>query len=270
MQQLCANCGHAVDNKYCPNCGQKNGEARLTIHSLLHDAWHGITHTDKGILRLWIDLLVKPKQTYQGYFAGHRKSYFSPVMFFLLSFGLYIFLDHKVFDYQDHINLLETGRPLNNEYGRYVQEHSKYIALIALPFQSLLTWLLFNKRYNLAECVVFWLFCVGFINTIVSIATPLRLVFIHEKDQMDYLLNLMSAAISLLHVCRVFATNFLQVVLATVMVFLLTILNAYIALYFFVSVADINFPTFGQVIETTFGNKVLTAVGKVVRVIDRQ
>ncbi|HZE84760.1 MAG TPA: DUF3667 domain-containing protein, partial [Puia sp.] len=159
MSKTCQNCGSIVKSKYCPECGQKSDIGRINMHALLHEFWHGFTHTDKGVFRLWLDLLLRPRKTYENYFSGHRKHYFSPVVFFLVSFGIYIFLDQKVFDYEDHIYLLEKGHVLKDDYGRYVQEHAKIVALMILPIQALLSWGLFFRRRNLAECIVFWLFC---------------------------------------------------------------------------------------------------------------
>src|ERR1700744_3289873 len=120
MSHPCRNCGTLVTSKYCPECGQKGEIGRLNMHAVLHEFWHGFTHTDAGVLRLWLDLLLHPRKTYENYFNGHRKHYFSPVMFFLVSFGLYIALAQKVFVYEDHKRLIRSGEIYNNVYGRYI------------------------------------------------------------------------------------------------------------------------------------------------------
>ena len=48
----CKNCEINFNSNYCPNCGQKNSVGNLTLHEVMHEFWHGITHTDKGILNL--------------------------------------------------------------------------------------------------------------------------------------------------------------------------------------------------------------------------
>src|SRR5258708_3168998 len=101
MNGICANCGTAINGKYCYECGQKAHIGRLSMHELFHEIWHGLTHTDKGILKLIKDLCFHPKSVYENYFKGHRKSYFSPVLFFLVTAGLLAYLYGFVYDYED-------------------------------------------------------------------------------------------------------------------------------------------------------------------------
>ncbi len=255
MAFTCSNCGTQFTSPYCPDCGQKAGVGRLTLHNIVHELWHGFTHTDKGILRLWSDLLLRPATAYHNYFNGKRKSYFSPVVFFLLSFGFYIFFDQKVFDYQDHVNLIQTGHLYNNEVGRYVQEHSKYMALVLLPIESLLTWLLFYKRYNLAECITFWLLCVAFSNTILTLLTPVRLLFINYKATTDYLINLISIAIFLWHGVAVFGKPLLNNLKIAIIVLLISIASVYNIFYFLGLKYPVVYPTFWQSIKIVYADK---------------
>jgi len=202
------------------------------MHALLHEFWHGFTHTDKGVLRLWLDLLLRPRRTYENYFSGHRKHYFSPVVFFLVSFGIYIFLDQKVYDYQDHVNILRIGHIYNDEWGRFVHEHAKTIALLMLPVEALLSWALFFRRRNLAECIVFWLFCTGFVNTILILLTPLRLALIVDKKSLDSWLGLLRILIILLHTLAVFGNKWINYIKTVFLVVFLTVLNQYFVDYF--------------------------------------
>lgn len=78
---ICNNCGANAEGKYCSNCGQKLGVGRVTVHELAHDTWHGVTHTDKGVLKLFKDLTIRPRTFFQEYLKGKRKTYFSPVVF---------------------------------------------------------------------------------------------------------------------------------------------------------------------------------------------
>lgn len=254
MDQTCNNCNNLFNTTYCPACGQKADVGRLTIHSLVHELWHGFTHTDKGVLKLWTDLLVRPGTAYHNYFRGKRKSYFSPVVFFLLSFGLYIFFDQKVFDYQDHINFVRTGHLYNNEVGRYMQEQLKYIALTLLPFQSFLTLAFYYKRANLAECIVFWLFCVGFINTLMILLTPVRLLLIDYKGLTEYVMSLLVIAVYVIHLAAAFGGGLLTVAKAVALTFVVSMLNTYIWFFYFHHFANVPYPDFVQAVKVTFAN----------------
>lgn len=254
MTEVCNNCGTQFNSKYCPECGQKAEVKRLTMHSLLHEAWHGFTHTDKGFLKLWKDLFARPGTAYRNYFSGKRKSYFSPVVFFLLSFGLYIYCDQKVFDYQDHLNLIKTGHLFNNEVGRYIQEHSKYIALTVLPIQALLTYLFFYRRANLAECIVFWLFCVGFTNTLLILLTPVRLLLIDYKVNVEYAMSLLTMVVYTVHLVAAFGKGFLSMFKAAIVVMLVFMFNTYVGFFFLNRLVNMPYPTLAQAFRVTFLN----------------
>ncbi|AXY72940.1 DUF3667 domain-containing protein [Paraflavitalea soli] len=226
MEKICHNCSTAISTPFCPRCGQDAHVGRLNMHSLLHEIWHGFTHTDKGILKLIKDLALKPARVYNAYFAGARKTYFSPVVFFLLSFGIYIFLDQKVFDYEDYVV------HKYNEYGRLYHLQLKYIALVLLPIQALLSWALFFRKRNLAECIVFWLYCIGFVNVLLILMTPLRLLLITNKHIVDFCLEMLTLLIIVVHAWKVFGTSWRNKILVLLLVFVLQIINVYVSFWF--------------------------------------
>lgn len=256
-----SNCGATFTSPYCPECGQKAGTGRLTMHTLLHEVWHGFTHTDKGIMRLWKELLLHPRTAYQNYFSGKRKSYFSPVVFFLLSFGLLVYIDQQVFDYRDYVNVKLTGHPLNNEIGEYLFEHTKYMALALLPLQALASWLFFGKRYNLAECTTFWLFCIAFTNTIVIILTPIRFLFITHQQNLGYFFNMLTAAIYLWHGLLIFGKGLWNKIKMLALVVLISISSVYNTFYFLSLKVNTVYPTLWQSIKIAFGNKSVSYYG---------
>ncbi len=149
MATNCKNCNHFFVGKFCGQCGQKASVGELKLKDVLHETWHSVTHTDSGILRLTKDLIFRPQSVYLNYFAGQRKKYFSPVTFFLITVGILLLLGVKIFDYEDY--KFKTF----NEFGRYALLETKFKTILLLPFEVLLTWLFFHKRYNLAKNIVF-------------------------------------------------------------------------------------------------------------------
>lgn len=195
----CSNCGTFLTGKHCHECGQKANVHRVTLHDLFHEVWHVLTHTDKGIFRLIIDLALRPVSVYEGYFNGQRKKYFSPVLFFLVTAGILAFLSTYVFDYEDKVT------HMNNEYGRVMFHLTKYRALILLPFEALLLWAVFRRWFNLAEVTVFMLFCLGFIYTIRIALIPVYFPLIKHKSVIDEVLTVISYLILWLHASLVLA-----------------------------------------------------------------
>jgi hypothetical protein len=90
----CLNCDAPLQstNKFCAQCGQAANTNRLTLHHLLHEVTHFFTHADKGIFHLVKGLATTPGFIARSYIAGKRKKIFSPINFFLISVGLFLFV----------------------------------------------------------------------------------------------------------------------------------------------------------------------------------
>jgi len=65
-------------------CGQRVAPVRPTLHELLHDALHELTHIDGKILRTLGLLLFKPGELTKEFLAGKRVRSVTPVRIYLL------------------------------------------------------------------------------------------------------------------------------------------------------------------------------------------
>jgi hypothetical protein len=88
--KICQNCGHQVDERFCPNCGQENVETRQPFHYLFIHFAADFIHYDSQFWKTIKYLLFYPAKLTQEYIAGKRKSYVQPVQ-------LYIFISFLVF-----------------------------------------------------------------------------------------------------------------------------------------------------------------------------
>lgn len=201
---LCKNCDYTFEGNFCSNCGQKSTVVELKMYDLFHEFWHSVTHTDKGILKLIKDLFLHPKQVYLGYFSGRRKTYFSPVTFFLIAATLLILIGEKIYDYEDYVHRFTSPNGYN-EFGRYAFAATKLNTLITLPFTILLTWLFFRKQFNLAKNIVFWLYFHGLMFTLQIIISPLCFAFIFYKELIDTIFVFVSYVFLFWHLLTVFS-----------------------------------------------------------------
>ena len=200
---LCKNCEHTFEGKFCSNCGQKSNVGELKMHDFLHELWHSVTHTDSGILKLIKDLFTHPKRVYFGYFSGKRKTYFSPVTFFLITATILLLIGNKIYDYEDYVRLADNPNGYN-EMGRYVFDMTKFKTLILLPFQVVLIWLFYHKRFNLAKIIVFFLYFHGLIFVIQIIISPIYFLFILHKELLDSIVAVITFILLFWHLNLVF------------------------------------------------------------------
>ena len=222
----CRNCRTSFSGRFCNHCGQKATVGELTMHELMHEAWHAFTHTDTGMLRLTKDLFLHPRQTYLNYFAGQRKKYFNPLTYFLVLAAILIFIGIKVFDYQDY------KFRYFDELGRLAFHETKLIVLLLLPLEVLLTWLLSHRKFNLAKNIVFWLFLNGLLFAVKICFTPIYFLFISDKLYIDRSVDILQYLFILWHTIAIFGErkwwNILYCFIAMNIIF---VANYLIALY---------------------------------------
>lgn len=166
----CLNCGEELttEDRFCPKCAQKAHTHRLTLAHFFHEFFHAFTHTDKGILHLLKALALRPGTVAREYVAGKRKKYFNPFTFFLIIMGVFVFTgtvfrksdiairpDEQVLrripseeGRQQYIATMQRVENVRN----FTNKHGNVIAMVAIPFLSILTWLFFRGMgYNYAE-----------------------------------------------------------------------------------------------------------------------
>jgi Protein of unknown function (DUF3667) len=92
----CLNCHYPtaeLDN-FCPNCGQKPSNGKITMHDLLHEFLHNLTHFDGKIVSSLRHALIPGKLTLE-FFKGHHKRYAHPIQLFLVLGALSLFVSGK-------------------------------------------------------------------------------------------------------------------------------------------------------------------------------
>ncbi|KMQ59288.1 hypothetical protein ACM46_19335 [Chryseobacterium angstadtii] len=88
--KTCLNCGHQVEERFCPHCGQENVESRQPFHYLFTHFIEDFTHYDGQFWKTIQYLLIRPGKLTKEYLAGKRQLYVVPVK-------LYIFISFLTF-----------------------------------------------------------------------------------------------------------------------------------------------------------------------------
>lgn len=84
-EKNCLNCGHQVEEIYCPHCGQKNIVTHVNAFHALGEFVGDYFHADGKFLKSMIPLLFRPGYMTNEYNAGRRQKFIHP-------FRLYIFV----------------------------------------------------------------------------------------------------------------------------------------------------------------------------------
>jgi len=83
--KTCLNCGHHVEERFCPSCGQENTETRETFLSLVMKVIEDITHYEGKFWQSLKYLFFKPGFLTKEYLNGKRKSYLPPIRFYVFA-----------------------------------------------------------------------------------------------------------------------------------------------------------------------------------------
>lgn len=88
----CLNCGTQLDSLFCPECGQKNKEYKLTFKDLFSEFFEELLDIDSRVLRSLRMLFTRPGFLTSEYTKGRRISYLPPVRIYLVASVLFFLL----------------------------------------------------------------------------------------------------------------------------------------------------------------------------------
>lgn len=91
-QHRCLNCGHFLDNDYCPACGQ-SAHVHRSVGAFGHDILHGVLHFEGKAWRTLPMLFLRPGELTRRYINGERARFISPLALFLFA----VFMTFAVF-----------------------------------------------------------------------------------------------------------------------------------------------------------------------------
>ena len=158
----CKNCDSNLrtDFAYCPTCGARVVQKRLTFGSLAADVYERVFNIDNTIYRTIRDLTVRPEHVIHAYVAGIRRKYMNPLNYL----GLAIFISGAIFYAirhfgMDAIDFDVFGTGVTNEAPAKimdaVMEYSSFVFLLYIPVLGLSGYLTLNQQnYNLPEYFV--------------------------------------------------------------------------------------------------------------------
>ena len=127
----CLNCGHVVEKRFCPNCGQENIETKQSFYYLFFHTIEDIVHYDSAFWKTIRYLLLHPAKLTLEYLSGKRKRYVAPVK-------LYIFISFLTFFLLSVLTSLDPNKtkPITTIGENLEQQQNKAIQIDSLSFDD--------------------------------------------------------------------------------------------------------------------------------------
>ncbi|HXD79401.1 MAG TPA: DUF3667 domain-containing protein [Puia sp.] len=162
-------------------------------HFVYHELQHALFHVDKGILYTVRMLFSSPGRTIRSFINGQRVRHFKPLMFLVVSAGLYAFINH--FFKHAIIAWRPTGvRTADNAVSalnEYLKEYFEWFVLIQLPLAAWVYYLFFRKyRTNYVEQLVVCAYVSGMRTLLGILLLPLARFFPHLDFWVEALMPL--------------------------------------------------------------------------------
>ena len=160
----CISCKFEHNEKYCPNCGERNGIKKITLNSIVEDAFSSITNMDKGFLFNLKALILHPRKITIDYLLGKRKGILNPISFLIFSITIYIivitfFKVPKELVEENSITKSELEKASNN-VGLFVRTYLKFFWVLCIIPLGLSLKLVFRK-HNFIEHLAISSFIIG-------------------------------------------------------------------------------------------------------------
>ena len=172
----CLNCGTAIHENYCENCGQPTNTGQITFKETIN-TFLSIAFAFEGKLWLTIRLLItNPGKLFREYISGKRNTYYKPVAFFILVTAVYLILRAVIgFDpmavesVKNDMEKINAFSPKAGEVFKLMSLYINNILFLLVLSTAFMLKLFFRKRYNLAEYTSIALFIVGIYTMIKTI-----------------------------------------------------------------------------------------------------
>lgn len=167
----CLNCDQELAGRFCPHCGQGADTRRLDARGLIGpileivDWEHGLVHTAVALGR-------RPGATIDGYLAGRRVGYVSPIKFLVIAVSFALLVRWL-------LGLPVAGRPGDipflAEVNRVVELYGKVLLLATVPLFALATQAVFRARpLRFAEHLALNAYVFGEQNVFSLVVPPLQ------------------------------------------------------------------------------------------------
>ena len=160
----CISCGYEHDEKFCPNCGQRNGVEKITFTSIIRNAISTITSMDKGFLYNVKALILNPGKLTKDYIKGKRKGILNPVSYLIFATTIYLVVITLIKAPATADEILSQPKrgvaKIAYEVGLFMSAYIKYFWIFSIVPLGVSLRLLY-QRYNYPEHIAISSFIIA-------------------------------------------------------------------------------------------------------------
>jgi len=175
----CKYCKTIGKGNFCHSCGRKYKPERLSLRSLLHEAFHFLTHLDNGFPYTLKKLFTSPGKMQKEYIEGNRYKYQKPFSMFFLCATIAALSIYWV-----NLILLKHFEAGDTKEAVFFHKYWVILQVLMLPFYSLITYLFFRRtKFNYGEIIILQLYLFSFLFIVLSMIHLLKFVFPHLQTR---------------------------------------------------------------------------------------
>lgn len=202
MEKTCKNCGHHFEGHFCPNCGQKYIDQRLTLKDSISWALNSIFNLDKGFLYTTLTVLRKPGMVVKDMLNGITIRYSHPFRFVFIWASISALVGISLGTYQDSSVAFNQAMGVSDEvirngqkFQKFMGNYMSFVILSMIPLYSLATkWLFKSRGLNYAEHLVMNAYAMSS-SMVVGLPLTILYYYYHDINVISYLNLLMGAII---------------------------------------------------------------------------
>lgn len=185
----CKTCDYSIEPnaRYCPNCGAKIVDERLSLKGTWEEFIGPFFSWDNNFWRTFFGMFKNPKDVLEAYISGARKKYFHPFSYIILYATVAVFFYkffpmESIMEYSEGISDGVSNSTKNGAkapkidmkpFMEAMMNYYNFLILLLMPIYALTSYIVYHKRgHNFFEHLVFNSYIqtnLGFISLVLQV-----------------------------------------------------------------------------------------------------
>lgn len=147
----CIECDTNFQGFYCPNCGLKHNEGRITAKTQFQEFIISILNVEKFFFKTTVSFIVRPGKAALEYLKGKRTKYHRPIAFVVVWITVYLIIHTLItesFDYE-YVLINPDTLTANAEAKKWMYSHPMIILFLSLIIVAFPCYLVIGVPANL-------------------------------------------------------------------------------------------------------------------------